>query len=82
LDRSRSPHGPASRPDSFCASWNNRPSLFSGLDLNGNGVLDLATDRVSGQTSTVVQIGADYWRESTSWTYPNQNTAVPVTTGT
>ncbi len=56
--------------------------VLSGLDLNGNGVLDLATDRVSGQTNTVVQIGADYWRESTSWTYPNENSLVPVTTGT
>jgi RHS repeat-associated protein len=56
--------------------------VLSGLDLNGNGVLDLATDRVSGQTNTVVQIGGDYWRESTSWTYPNESSAVPVTTGT
>ena len=30
--------------------------VLSGLDLNVNGVLDLAADRVSGQTNTVVQI--------------------------
>src|SRR5690606_12241097 len=52
------------------------------LDLNGNGQIDLATDRVTSNATAFVQIGGDWFSESRSYTFPEENAATPLLVST
>ena len=56
--------------------------LLTSLDLNTNGVIDLAgPDRVTGFASTYEKDASkDWWHVSRSWCYPEFNSALAVTT--
>jgi YD repeat-containing protein len=55
----------------------------SGLDLNLNGIIDLAgPDRVTSNATEFVQINGDWYRESRSYTFPEDNSATAILTGT
>jgi RHS repeat-associated protein len=56
--------------------------IRSGLDLNRNGVLDLAgPDRISGQESKLLYENNAWWFVANSFTYASTSSAMPVTTG-
>jgi len=56
--------------------------IRSGLDVDGDQVLDLAgSDRVTGSETLYRKIGSDWWQESRSVVYPNAGSSVAVTTG-
>ena len=55
--------------------------LFSALDLNTNGVIDVVgPDRIDGSAAAYEKAGADWWQVSRRWVYPEFNSSVVVTT--
>ena len=53
---------------------------YSGLDMNGNGTLDLAgTDRITRTRTQVVEQGGTWWRQALTYLYNQENTANTVT---
>ncbi len=58
-------------------------ATLTAQDLNLNGILDLAgPDRVTSNATEFVQIGGDWYRESRSYTFPEDNSATAILTGT
>jgi len=56
--------------------------IRSGLDVDGDQVLDLAgSDRVTGSETLYRKIGSDWWQESRSVVYPNAGSSAIATTG-
>ena len=56
---------------------------LSAQDLNLNGVLDLdGPDRVSSNATEFVQINGDWYHEASSYTFPENNSATALLTGT
>lgn len=54
----------------------------SGLDVNGNGILDLASmDRINEIESSYVQISTDWWKEAVQKVYATDNDTTAKTIG-
>jgi RHS repeat-associated protein len=54
--------------------------VLSGLDINANGVLDLASaDRITGQDKFFANENGAWWLASRSYTYPTLNSATEIT---
>jgi len=55
----------------------------SGLDVNANGSLDLASsDRVMDSDTSYAYESGDWWQETVARIYPTDNSSTPVTTST
>lgn len=55
---------------------------LSGLDINANGILDLASnDRITGQEKWFANEGGAWWAASRSFTYATSNSSAETTTG-
>ncbi|MBI2441220.1 MAG: hypothetical protein HYV35_07615, partial [Lentisphaerae bacterium] len=55
--------------------------IRSGLDVNANGVLDLAgLDRITESEMSYVQINNDWWQQTVNRLYTTDNSATPLTT--
>jgi len=58
-------------------------ATLTAQDINTNGIIDLAgPDRVSSNATEFVQISGDWYRESRSYTYPEDGSATALLTST
>jgi len=56
--------------------------ILSGLDVNNNGTLDLASaDRITGQNKWIVNDSGAWWLATTSYTYAGTGSSVATTLG-
>lgn len=56
--------------------------LLSGVDINANGILDLASnDRITGQENWFANENGAWWAASRSYTYATSNSSTETTTG-
>ena len=54
----------------------------SGLDVNGDGDLDLASmDRIQDQETTFEQVSSDWWQKTVQKIYPTDSSSTAVTSG-
>ncbi|MBI5425305.1 MAG: RHS repeat-associated core domain-containing protein [Opitutae bacterium] len=52
---------------------------FSGLDVNANGQLDLASmDRIQKSETTIVSAGGAWWTQTLNYVYNQDNSATPL----
>jgi RHS repeat-associated protein len=55
----------------------------SGIDINGNAVLDTASlDRISETETRYVKIGNDWWQEANQYAYAEENAGTRIRTST